>query len=238
VPPGSDQEFGGNAKNREKEMKNTTGIVSLMILTAVAQADVVNGSFTRAKAGSIVSLDSARRIGKGWYDSNASDAQFKFTNGSAVLDGVKVTSRPAVIGQFFTYNENGERFLCFDASVLDGHNKVRLQVQLYGYKQITSEKTIFFQNELKLGTADIPVSSGNYKIVELADYKHVGPLGDRVPVTERIPFPASTDYTFYGIRIMVTQLDATDRITVDNICIVAADCRFTRTGMEPDIKPE
>lgn len=202
-------------------MKNTIGIVSLMILPAAAQADVVNGSFTRAKAGSIVSLHSVSRIGKGWYDSNASDAKFEFTNGRAVLDRVTVTSRPAVIGQFFTYNENGARFLCFDASVLDGHNKARLQVQLYGYKQLTSEKTIFFENELKLNAADIPVSSGNYKIVELADYKHAGPLGNRIPVTERIPFQASTDYTFYGIRIMVTQLNTTEKITVDNICILS-----------------
>lgn len=186
-----------------------------------AQSDIVNGSFTAGEAGRIVNLRSLAQIGKGWYANDFSVRHFKFVNGTVTLNSSEASSKPAMIGQFFTYNGTGERVLKFDAAVTDSNANLDFRVQLYGYKQRTAEKTILFANAIKLESMDPPVTSEYYEVKELVNYTHLhaGTLNSGNVTTQSVTFAASADYAFYGIRIIANRPDAEDKITFDNVSI-------------------
>jgi|GEM_PF-6033766 len=186
-----------------------------------AQSEIVNGNFTAGEAGRIVNLRSLSQIDKGWYANDFSVQHFKFINGAVTLNSSEVTSRPAMIGQFFTYNGTGERVLKFDTAVTDSNSNLDFRVQLYGYKQRTAEKTILFVNAIKLENTDPPVTSEYYEVKELVNctHLHAGTLNNGNVTTQSVTFAASADYAFYGIRIIANRPDAEDRITFDNVGI-------------------
>lgn len=188
-----------------------------------AQSDIVNGSFTAGEAGRIVNLRSLSQIGKGWYANDFSVQHFKFINGAVTLNSSAATSKPAMIGQFFTYSGTGERVLKFDTAVTDGNANLDFRVQLYGYRQRTAEKTILFVNAIKLENTDPPVTSEYYEVKELVNYTHIhaGTMNGGNVTTQSITFTASADYAFYGIRIIANRPDADDKVTFDNVSIAA-----------------
>ncbi|MFA6174123.1 MAG: hypothetical protein WC334_11100 [Kiritimatiellales bacterium] len=196
--------------------------VSMVVITLAfaVQSGIVNGDFSAGAVAKIFDLKSAGEIGKGWYSNDGAAPCFEFSRGSVTLNTVEPTSRPAVIGQLFTCGETGERSLNFDVSVVDGNANLGFSVQLYGYKQLTKEKTILFGNALKLENTEPPVTTEYYAVTPLVNYTyHTGTLSNGNFVTKNIKFDARADYALYGIRIMANRPDAADKVSFDNISI-------------------
>ncbi len=198
-------------------MKKMLNFLAVVAMASAVWPDIVNGSFSGGAAGRIANLRSFSVMGKGWYMNNRLTQQFKFIDGTATLDGAEVSSDPVAIGQLFVYGETGDRLLNFDVTVLDTNGDINFRVQLYGYKQRTAEKTILYDNAIKLESSDPPVTTSNYEIKELVNYSYR--KGGTTGVTQRVKFAASTEYVFYGIRITAVRLDHSDKITLDNVSI-------------------
>lgn len=188
-----------------------------------ARPDLVNGNFTFKEAGKTASLRSFAAIGKGWYIYDPPGRYFEFINGGATLNNMGASSKPVLTGQLFTYSETGDRALNFDVSVVDSNANLDFRVQLYGYRQLTKEKTILFANAIKLENAEPPVNSDYYTVTELVNYAHIptGTISNGQFAAQSVTFPASADYAFYGIRIIANRPDVDDRITFDNVSIKA-----------------
>ena len=204
-------------------MKTTILLSTLLTVTSISSARLINGNFSSAKAGSIVHLKSPSYIGKGWYDSNILKQTFVFDQGAATLPSPSVD--PAIIGQLFTYEETGERSLNVDLTLIDNNANLDIQIELYGYRQLTGEKSILFANAIQLGRTDPPKSSNYYTVTELANYRHIhaGTLNNGSLVTEHLPFEANSDYAFYGIRIIANRPDANDKILIANLSITPVE---------------
>lgn len=189
-------------------------------LALTVQSGIVNGDFSAGAVAKIFDLKSAGEIGNGWYANDGAAPCFEFSSGSITLNTVEPTSRPAVIGQLFTYGETGERSLNFDVSVIDGNANLGFSVQLYGYKQLTKEKTILFGNALKLENTEPPVTTEYYAVTPLVNYTyHTGTLSNGNFVTKNIKFDARADYALYGIRIIANRPDTADKITLKKVSI-------------------
>lgn len=200
-------------------MKKGVILIAGLAIAFAARADIVNGSFSQGKVSSIVNLKSPSLINKGWYDSNITETHFKFINGGITLNGADAAGKPAIIGQLFTCKEDGDRSLNVDVTILDAGANAGFQIQLYGYTQLTAQKTILFANAIKLGDTSPPSNSEYYTVTKLVNTARAQTDSKGAVTTKQITFTASTAYAFYGIRIIANCPDETDEITFDNISI-------------------
>ena len=204
-------------------MKKAIISFAVTAMACSAHPDLVNGDFTSGEVGRIVNLRSISAIGKGWYANDFTTQHFTFLNGTVTLNTAEAAFKPAMIGQLFTYGESGERMLNFEVVITDDNANLDFRVQLYGYKQRTAEKTILFANAIKLESNDPPVTSEYYEVKELVNYARTrtGTPNSGNILKESVKFTASTDYAFYGIRIIANRPDSADRIAFDKVSITA-----------------
>jgi uncharacterized repeat protein (TIGR01451 family) len=198
----------------------------LLTIQPVCGLGLVNGDFSSPGLSPSAnnSLSAYAQVDTGWYTNNSASQQLQISGGVA-LRATTGPSAMAGIGQFFTESQTGTLKLQFDVTVVDADADLDFWVQLFGYNQLGVPTTLLAGDAMPIsgmpGASNAPAGSANYSVTTLGTYYHVNG-GALASGTKSFNFTGSSDYEFYGIRIIANRPDgASDSVVFDNVTITS-----------------
>jgi hypothetical protein len=196
-------------------------IVVLAVAMAVsAQADLINGNFSSPGASGVAgTMGSISVLDTGWVTNNNATQILEISGGAATRLASAANSM-AGIGQYFTFTGDGAAELLLDVAMTDADSDLDWWVNLYGWNQLGAQVNLGGSDALAIsgmpGSSNAPVGTA-YAITALVEAFHINAGAQNATLT--YGFTASSNYEFYGIRIVANHPDAGDAISFDNVTV-------------------